>query len=127
MSSSGTGSGALSTLAITQKASPGILLSLALFAQPDLEQNFQTFASIGINNDQDRPRASRIVELARGYISEEDSLTWTGFYPLKPGDFIYAFIRGNTDTTFELVDRRLTKHINVLPGVTLEDLLRTTS
>lgn len=106
--------------------SPGILVSLSLFTPADLEQSFQTYAEIGVKST-DKRLQSRRVQLATGYLREEQGLTWTGFYPLHTGDFIYMFLRGNLDPVFELIDRRLTSETTIIPGVTLADLLRATA
>lgn len=106
--------------------SPGILVSLSLFTPNDLAKNFRTYAAIGVKST-DALLQSRRVQLAAGYIREEQGLSWTGFYPLHSGDFIYMFLRGDLDPVFELIERRLTADTTIIPGVTLGQLLRAAS
>lgn len=121
--SSAGGGGAASAVEITQVVSPGILVSLSLFTAADLDENFQAYCSIGIKIPTAR-HEDRRVELTQGYIKEESGLTWTGFYPLHSGDSIFAWIRGNIDPIYHLVDRRLTANTQIIQGVELGELLR---
>lgn len=116
------GGGASSAVEITQIVSPGILVSLSLFTAADLDENFQSFASIGVKIPTAR-HEDRRVELTQGYLKEESGLTWTGFYPLHAGDSIFAWIRGNVNPIFHLVDRRLTANTLIIQGVELGDIL----
>lgn len=127
MGTSTTGGGGASSFGeFTQIVSPGILIALSCFAVPELEENFRTYAVIGVKTPDER-LSGRLVQLAAGYIREEQALTWTGFYPLQSGDEIYMFLRGNLNPVFSLVDRRLTAETTLISGVTLGQLLRATN
>jgi hypothetical protein len=127
MSTGTTGGGGTATFGeFTQPASPGILLALSCFCNPPHEHNFQTFVSIGVKVS-DARLDGRNVELASGYIREEQGITWTGLYPLKSGDLIYMFLRGNLNPIFQLVDKRLTPDTQLWKDMTIAQLFRAAS
>jgi len=118
--------GFFNTAEITQQISPGILVSLSLFNDTTVLEDFTTWAAIGIKQDQ-AAFGGRRVQLTAGYVRRESGLTWTGFYPLHSGDRLYASIRGNLNGNLNLADRRLTAETELIPGVTLGTVLRTFS
>jgi hypothetical protein len=123
MGTSSTGGGGASGQAeFTQPTAPGILVSLACFALEPHPLAFQTYAQIGIKTDIGALDGRRI-QLASGYIREEEGITWTGFYPIHDGDLIYMFLRGNLDPLIQLVERKLTADTTIIPGITLAKLL----
>ena len=109
----------------TIEADPGILVGLSAFLQPPADQEFQVFVAIGVKSS-DGAYNSRRVQLASGYLRQQFGVTWTGFYPLASGDLYYLFVKGISSSPVELSDRRLTPETQILPGVTLRELLKTT-
>jgi len=127
MGTSSTGGGGGSGQAeFSQPTAPGILVSLACFALEPQPTAFQTYAEIGIKTNI-KALDGRRIQLATGYIREEQGITWTGFYPIHDGDLIYMFLRGNLNPVIQLIDRKLTADTTIIPGITLAKLLRTTT
>jgi hypothetical protein len=110
---------------LSQEIQPGILVALSAFEQDPSDIQFDVFVAIGIKS-QTQQLNGRRVQLAEGYLRQQAGITWTGFYPIATGDRMYMFIKGISTSPIELSERRLTAETQIIPGVTLAQLLRTT-
>jgi hypothetical protein len=109
----------------SQEIQPGILVSLGAFQQPPTTIPLQVFVTIGIKS-QTTAYDGRRVALASGYTDQQTGVTWTGFYPIATGDRMYMLVQGISETPIELTERRLTAETQIIPGLTLAQLLKTT-
>jgi hypothetical protein len=108
----------------SQELAPGILVSLAAFQQPPTTIPLQVWVAIGVKS-QETSLDARRVQLAEGYTDQATGVTWTGIYPIASGDRMYMLIKGISETPLELTERRLTGETQIIPGVTLAQLLKT--
>lgn len=101
------GSQGSTTTTLVQDIAPGILTAFSVYTDDDSEQMFQTYCIVdlirGGNADSNRNH-----KFASGYVSEEEALSWEGFFELQPDDQIRAFFRGNLDPVFRVTYQRLT-------------------
>lgn len=107
---------------LSQSIAPGILIALACFQLPSSDVQFQVFVDIGLMADT-QDVSGRRLQLASGYIRQQQGVTWTGQMIIHPGDRIYMIIRGLSLAPVELIERRLTPEAQIIPGVTLRNLL----
>ncbi len=107
---------------LSQSIAPGILIALACFQLPPSDTQFQVFVDIGLMADT-QDVSGRRLQLASGYLRQQSGITWTGAMIIHPGDRIYMIIRGISTSPVELIERRLTPEAQIIPGVTLRNLL----
>lgn len=106
---------------LTQPITPGIIIAATINATSDIDEPFLLYAECGIAHDnQTAPVTTKIV-LAKGYISRQRPISWSGFYLMHPNDHFYLTLAGDLTQSVNADVRRLPN----IATKTLEEILAT--
>ena len=105
------GGGGTGATSISQPLSEGILYAVSIFCDADLETPFEVYIDVDICRAGTNPD-NRINHLISGYITEDESLSWSGFFEAGPDDSLRVAFRGNLNPVYRITYQQLTVSAN---------------